>query len=153
VRKRDLDSAKRRLERRVAKLRSQVNLPSDAELLGLSWKGWSSLEASDADKALLSAFVRARAREDGKKLALLAEMPTTRRKEEQKLIARERVREPTLRRAAEELVGALWDLVPYGADPKRARADKVSPATTRRYEERLVGEAWSRKAVTAWASG
>jgi len=70
---------------------------------------------------LLSAFVRARAREDGKKLALLAEMPTTRRKEEQKLIARERVREPTLRRAAEELVGALWDLVPYGADPQ-ARA-------------------------------
>lgn len=120
MRKRECKSAWTRLARRVDRLRS-TKLPSDAELLALSWRGWSALDLDDADKALLSAYVRIRAREDEKKLALLTEQPQQQRNEERWLITHDRIHAGPWREAAEGLVGALWDLVPYGMDP-RARA-------------------------------
>jgi hypothetical protein len=155
VREREIAARRRRLDRVVDQTLRAAACPSLAELFALSFRGWSALSLTDAEKVQLSAAVRIRAREHGAAMALLSSKPGQRDEEERAVISTHRLRRFEDQQAAEQLVGALWDLVPFGADrsTRAALVRQLWPATSyqRAHWDQLVALADELAATTARA--
>lgn len=131
MRTRERDALRGKLERQYKELRGRARLPSDAELLALPETGWSKLACSPVDRALLSAWLRVIAREEQLDFALLHARSRAQREDERE--AERYYGFPTGQVAVhvQQLVGALYDLVPYGWN-RSARASVLAmlwPAT------------------------
>lgn len=125
MRLREIEHRRKELEKKIDAIRSLATVPSDEELLLLKYAGWDRLRLPVPDRMLLSAWIRLKAREENGSFALVGAKTRGRERDEKAALRVYGYPSGDGLVRVQQLVGVLWDLVPYCED-NLVRAEIIS---------------------------